>query len=63
MQSLLLLHAVAAQRGDGLLPELVVQLERTKAAHGLMGPRYLSIRRPDAPAQRPQPAPPNASKK
>jgi hypothetical protein len=32
MHSLLLLHAVAAQRGDGLLPELVALLEETEAA-------------------------------
>jgi hypothetical protein len=32
MNSLLILHAVAAQRGDGLLPELVALLEETEAA-------------------------------
>jgi hypothetical protein len=35
MRSLLLIHAVAAQRGDGLLPELVALFERTKAVRGL----------------------------
>jgi hypothetical protein len=63
MDSLLLFHAIAARRGDGLLPELVALIEKTKAARGFNAPRYPVGPQLSVAAERALSVRPNASKK